>query len=178
MDKTYLRGQLQTIKNNFALVQLSIALMAQPNALEDFEHTLEVVKDHPEAESFAYIRYIFRNDELLKHATNQFRQSVLRNCLKEAFELMRLYGEEHGQAQVIRAEPWYRFLRIIRNCLSHDMRLHFNKYDLKQLPVSWNGLTFHASMQDQPLPMRDFLTRQKAVELLDDVIRYVEQHVG
>jgi hypothetical protein len=33
-------------------------------------------------------------------------------------------------------------------------------------------------MQDQPLPMRDFLSRQKAVELIDDVIRYVEEHVG
>ena len=178
MDKAYLRGQLQTIKNNFALVQLSIALMAQPDALEIFEHTFEAVKDHPEAESFAYIRYVFGRDELLKHATNQFRQSVLRNCLKEAFELVKLYGEEHGQAQVIRAAPWYRFLRIIRNCLSHDMRLHFNGYDLKQLPVSWSGLTIDASMQDQPLPMRDFLSRQKAVELIDDVIRYVEEHVG
>lgn len=178
MDKARLRGQLQTIKNNFALVQLSIALAAQPDALQVFERTLEVVKDHREAESFAYIRYVFGSDELLKHATNQFRQSVLRNCLKETFELVKLYGEQHGQADVIRAAPWYRFLRIVRNCLSHDMRLHFEKYDLQQLPVSWSGLTIAVSMQDQPLPTRDFLSRQKAVELIDDVIRYVEQHVS
>lgn len=58
------------------------------------------------------------------------------------------------------------------------MRLHFEKYDLQQLPVSWSGLTIDVSMEDQPLPMRDFLSRQKAVELVDEVIRYIEQHVS
>lgn len=103
---------------------------------------------------------------------------MLRNCLKEAFEIVKAHGEATGQADIIRAAPWYRFLRIVRNCLSHDMRLRFNAYDLKQLPVSWSGLTIDASMQDQPLQMRDFLSRPKAVELIDAVIEYVEQHVG
>ena len=178
MDKAFLRGQLQTIKNNFALVQLSVAQMAQSDALQTFENTLDVVKGHPETESFAYIRYVYENDDLLKLATGQFRNSVLRNCLKEMFELVKLYGETHGQAQTVRAAPWYRSLRIVRNCLSHDMSLHVSGYDLKQLPVTWSGLTIDASMQDQPLPMRDFLSRPKAVELIDDVIAYVEQHVG
>jgi hypothetical protein len=178
MDKHHLREQLQTIKNNYALVQLSIGLIAQPDALQTFERTLDVVQHDPEVETFSYIRYVFKNDDLLKHATGQFRQSVMRNCLKEVFELVKSYGEEHGQADTIRNAPWYRFLRIVRNCLSHDMLLHFNEYDLKQLPVSWNGLTIDASMQDQPLPVRDFLSRQKVVELMDDVIAYVEGHVG
>lgn len=178
MDKAHLRGRLQTIKNNFALVQLSVALMAQPDALEIFEQTLEVVKDHPETKDFAYIRYVYGNDDLLKLATGQFRNSVLRNCLKEMFESVKDYGASHGQASVIQAAPWYRFLRMIRNSLSHDMRFHFKEYDLKQLPVSWSGLTIDASMQDQFLQMRDFLSRQKAVQLIDEVIDYVEKHVG
>lgn len=178
MDKHHLRGQLQTIKNNYALVQLSIGLIAQPDALQTFEKTLEVVKHDPEVETFAYIRYVFDNDELLKHATGQFRQSVMRNCLKEMFELVKAYGEVHGHADVIRRAPWYGFLRVVRNCLSHDLRLHFNPYDLKQLPVSWAGLTIDASIQDQPLAVRDFLSRQRVVALMDDVIKYVEDHVG
>lgn len=178
MDKPHLRGQLQTVKNNFAMVQLSVALMVQPDALQIFEETLEVVKGHPETDSFAYIRYIYETDDLLKLATGQFRNAVLRNCLKEMFEIVKLYGETHGQADVVRAAPWYRFLRIVRNCLSHDMRLHFNEHDLKQLPVTWSGLTIETSMQDQPLAMRDFLSRPKAVELIDDVIVYVDQHVS
>lgn len=72
MDKTQLRGQLQTIKNNFALVQLGVALMAEPDALTRFDRTLETLKDYPETESFSCIRYIYQSDELLKLATNQF----------------------------------------------------------------------------------------------------------
>ncbi len=178
MDKAHLRGQLQTIKNNYALVQLSIGMIAQPDALQTFERTLEMVKGHPESETFAYIHYVFSSDDLLKHATGQFRQSVMRNCLKAIFELVKAYGERHKQGDVMRAAPWYGFLRIVRNCLSHDLRLHFKKYDLSQLPVTWAGLTIDASMQDQPLQMRDFLSRQRVVELMDDVIRYVEVHVG
>lgn len=178
MDKPQLRGQLQTVKNNFALVQLGIALMAEPDALDRFKRTLEAVTGHPEVGSFSYIGYVFLDDALLKHATKEFRNSVLRNCLKEAFELVKAYGEESQQTATVEAAPWYGFLRIIRNCLSHDMHLRFTKHDLKQLPVSWAGLTIDASMNNQPLQSKDFLSRARAVELIDAVIAYVEQHVG
>jgi hypothetical protein len=56
------------------------------------------------------------------------------------------------------------------------MLLCFTEYDLKQLPVSWSGLTIERSMNNKPLPMRGFLSRPKAVELMDDVIKYVELH--
>lgn len=177
MDKAYLRGQLQTVKNNFAMVQLGVALMAEPDALERFDRTLRVVCENPEVESFAYIRYIYKNDELLKLATKQFRNSVLRNCLKEAFELVKAYGDNTGQAKIVKVAPWYQFLRIVRNCLSHDMMLHFNKNDLQQLPVTWSGLTIGVAMQDQALEMQGFLSRPKAVQLLNDIIEYVEQHL-
>jgi hypothetical protein len=178
MDKTHFRGQLQTIKNNFALVQLGVALMAEEDALARFEKTLEIVEGHPEIESFAYIRYVFQSDRLLKLATKEFRNSVLRNCLKETFELVKVYGEQTKQTAIFKKSPWYPFLRIIRNCLSHDMVLRFTDHDLRQLPVSWSGLTIEKSMNNEPLPMRDFLSRPMAIALIDDVIQYVEQHAG
>lgn len=92
--------------------------------------------------------------------------------------MVKFYGEETDQAEIVRLAPWCGFLRMARNCLSHDMKLHFNEYDLKQLPVTWSGLTIDASMQDQHLQMRDFLSRPKAVALIDAVIDYVEQDVG
>jgi hypothetical protein len=33
-------------------------------------------------------------------------------------------------------------------------------------------------MNNEPLPMRGFLSRPKAIALIDDVIQYVEQHAG
>ena len=178
MDKALLRGKLQTLKNNYALVQAGIVLMAAPDALERIEESFAQFKGHPEAATFLYIRYVFETDELLKHATKELRNSVLRNCLKETFEQVKLYGDLTNQAVVIRAAPWYQFLRIVRNCLSHDLNIRFRDADLKHLPVTWSELTLDRSMHNGPLQMRDFLSRPKTMELMDEVIAYVEQHVG
>ena len=146
MDKVLLRGQLQTIKNNFALVQAGIGLLSLPDASKLVKTVFDAVQDEPEIDAIEYIQYVFKNDELLKHATNQLRNSVLRNCLKEAYELMNQYGNETGQTTIIKAAPWYQFLRMIRNCLSHDMKLKFRKTDIKHLPVTWGGLTIDKSV--------------------------------
>ena len=178
MDKSLLRGQLQTIKNNFALAQAGIVLMAEPDALERFDAAFAQIKVHPEASTFGYIRYVFETDDFLKHATNEFRNSVLRNCLKETFEFVKLYADQTNQASIVKSAPWYQFLRIVRNCLSHDLQISFRKSDLKYLPATWSGLTLDRSMQNSPLQMKDFLSRSKALELMDEVIEYVEKHVG
>lgn len=178
MDKKLLRGQLQTIKNNYAMAQLGIALMAQPDALEKFDKSLASIGASPEKATFEYIRYVFESDDLLRLATKEFRNSALRNSLKETFELVKLYGDKTNQAPTVKAAPWYQFLRMVRNCLSHDLHVQFTPSDLKKLPVSWNGLTLERSMQNSPLPMRDFLSRQKSMELIDAVIDYMETHVG
>ena len=157
MDKLLILGRVQTIKNNYALAQAGIALLALPDARARLQDVFSLLKEHPETQVIGYIDYVFEDSDLLKLATGQFRNAVLRNCMKELFEQVKLYGRETNQRQVIEAAPWYQFLRIARNCLSHDMKLRFRRYDLKQLPISWSGLTIDASMQDKELPMRGFL---------------------
>ncbi len=173
-----LRGQLQTIKNNYALVQAGIMFLAQPDASERFDEYFSVISHHPEAKGFGYIRYVFESDDLLSLATNQLRKSVLRNCLKESFEVIKEYGLATNRIKTIRAAPWYQFLRMTRNSLSHDFFVRYKEHDFKLLPVKWSGLTFSASMADTELPMAGFLTREKVLELLDDIISYVETQVG
>jgi hypothetical protein len=58
MRKEILRGQLQTIKNNYALVQAGIMFLAQPDAAEKFDKYYSIIADHPEAQ-FGYIKYVF-----------------------------------------------------------------------------------------------------------------------
>lgn len=94
--------------------------------------------------------------------------------MKELFEQVKLFGEETDQMMVIQSAPWYQFLRIIRNCLSHDMKLQFRSYELKHLPTSWSGLRIESSMQGSYLPMRGFLGREKALELVDAVADYIK----
>ena len=161
MDKLLIRGHAQTIKNNYALAQTGIALLVLPDARERLNEVFSLLKEHPEAQAIRYIDYVFDDENLLKLATQQLRNAVLRNCMKELFEQVKQFGCETNQMQIITAAPWYQFLRVVRNCLSHDMKLRFRPYDLKQLPISWSGLTIDASMHNSQLPMRDFLSREK-----------------
>ena len=174
MDKSLILRRVQTVKNNYALAQASIALLALPDARARLDEVFTLLEDHPETQTIRYIDYIFEDNDLLKLATGQFRNAVLRNCMKELFEQVKLYSRETNQMQVIESAPWYQFLRIIRNCLSHDMKLQFRPYDLKQLPTSWSGLTIDSSMQNTYLPMRGFLSREKALELVDAVGDYLK----
>ena len=174
MDKELILGRLQTIKNNYALAQAGIALLALPDARTRLDEQFSSLKDHPEIQALRYIDYVFEDYDLLKLATGELRNAVLRNCIKEIHEQVMLYGDKTNQIRVISAAPWYQFLRIVRNCLSHDMTLTFRPYDVKQLPVSWSGLTINASMHNSQLPMRAFLTRKKALELLHAVSDYLK----
>ena len=174
MDKILIRGRVQTIKNNYALAQAGIAMLALPDARERLDEVFSLLNEHPETQRIRYIDYVFEDDDLLKFATGQFRNAVLRNCLKELFEQVKLFGSETNQMRIIEAAPWYQFLRIVRNCLSHDMKLRFGRWDLKQLPISWSGLTIDASMLNVELQMRGFLSREKTLELVDAVIEYLE----
>ena len=175
MDKLHILGQVQTIKNNYALAQAGIALLALPDARARLHDVFSLLHEHPETQGICYIDYIFEDYDLLKLATREFRNAVLRNCMKELFELVKLYGHETNQTQIIEAAPWYQFLRTVRNCLSHDMKFRFGRHQLKQLPISWSGLTIDASMQDRELPMRGLLSREKTLELIHAVIDYIKR---
>ncbi len=175
MKKDKVRGYLQTIKNNYALTQAGIMFLAHPKAEEQFDEYYLKIADHPEA-SFGYIKYVFQNDELLKHATNELRKSVLRNCLKEMFEVLKSEFNSDQESKILRKASWYQFLRMIRNGLSHDFYLKFRKHDKAKLPVTWSDLTITIDMDGKLLPMEGFLTRTKVQELFDEVIEYVENN--
>jgi hypothetical protein len=151
--------------------------LIQADAPKKFDEYYSVIDDHPEAQ-FGYIKYIFQSDELLRLATNELRKAVLRSCIKEVYEILKSESKTAEQKKALRNAPWYQFLRMIRNSLSHDFYLRFSDYDKQQLPVAWSGLTLTQEMDGAELPMQGFLTRAKVQELIDDVIEYVELNLG
>lgn len=76
-DKSDILGRIQTVKNNYALAQAGVALLALPDAKVRLEEVFSLLKKHPEAQAIRYIEYIFEDDDLLKWATGQFRNAVL-----------------------------------------------------------------------------------------------------
>ena len=167
-----LLGELQTIKNNYALAQAGIALMAEEDARERLEKSITTLNNNFSDfdARWTHITYVFDDYDLFRLATRNFRNATLRNCLKEMFERVKVYGSETNQMQAIAKPPWYQFLRIIRNCLSHDMRLKFNAHDRRLLPVTWSGLTISEAMDGQELMARDFFTNRKAQDLIEAVV--------
>ena len=174
--KEKILGYLQTIKNNYALTQAGILMLATPDASEKFEEYYTCITDAPEANQFGYIKYLFKDYELLKHSTNELRKSVLRNCLKETFGMLTAEIQSEEEKQILFRAPWYRFLRMLRNSLSHNMKFRFRDYDKLKLPVSWSNLTITIEMDDELLPMEGFLTRAKVHQLLDEIFEYIKEN--
>ncbi len=175
LTKERVLGFLQTIKNNYALTQAGILLLAAEDAPEKFEEYYSHISDNPEAQ-FEYIKYVFNDYELQKHSTNELRKSVLRNCLKETCEMLKAEITNEKEKQILFRASWYRFLRMVRNSLSHDFRFKFKDRDKKMLPVSWSGLTITLEMEGEILPMAGFLTMAKVQELFGEITEYIEEN--
>jgi hypothetical protein len=56
----------------------------------------------------------------------------------------------------LRAAPWYRFAKIVRNAVSHNFHYDFGKRDRESLPVTWNGITLTGDLQGQPVTYETF----------------------
>ncbi|MBU3953140.1 MAG: hypothetical protein KKF12_00270 [Proteobacteria bacterium] len=175
-NKEKVIGYLQTIKNNYALTQAGILFLAAPDAPQKFEEYYSHIFGKPEAQ-FGYIRYVFEDYDLLKHSTNELRKSVLRNCLKETFEMLKAELQTQEEKELLFRAPWYRFLRMTRNSLSHDFKFRFRDSDKSRLPVSWSDLTITIEMEDDFLPMAGFLTRAKVQQLLDEIAEYIKENI-
>lgn len=98
-----------------------------------------------------------------------------RAMIKEGYEVTQAYAEAADVMPQLRAQPWYQFARIIRNCLSHDFHFRFNKHDLKNLPVSWEGKEINASLNDADLPS-DFLDPHTTWALFCEMTAFVQNN--
>ncbi|WP_457418775.1 hypothetical protein [Roseateles sp. P5_E7] len=62
-----------------------------------------------------------RSAEAVKIATEDFYMLAYRSALTDLFPLTKLYCQETGQLDMLKAQPWFSFWRILRNCFAHDL---------------------------------------------------------
>ena len=117
---------------------------------------------------------LLRDEVVLKHAQSELYDTVHRAALRELFELTKRYCVETNQLPPLRAQPWYQFWRILRNCFSHDMTFRFSDHDRKVLPVVWSDVKLDASYEGRPLT-HGAMSRQKLQDLLEGARRFVEK---
>lgn len=117
---------------------------------------------------------ILRDRRVLHTSCEQLYEATHRAALKEMFEITKYYCESTSQVQSLKAQQWFEFWRILRNCFSHDLRFRFTPYDRSLLPVTWSGTTLDASLEGQHLT-HGRMSREKIRELLETVSKFVER---
>mgnify|MGYP001608326911 FL=1 len=154
MTKLELISQLENAKNNYILGLAGISLFGSPEAYPILEKNHAAFGTY--TVDFAQVVRLLRNTKDREIAIKEFLTSQIRALIKESFELIKDYCDGTGQPALFKAEPWYQFARMIRNCLSHNFKFEFNKYDKGLLPVSWKTRTITSAMDGQHLELGFF----------------------
>ena len=165
MTKSELVSQLENAKNNYILGLAGISLFASPDSYPILEKSHAAFGKY--TVQFAQVVHLLRIPKDREIAVKEFLTSQIRALIKESFELLKDYCDSSGQEPLLKAEPWYQFARMIRNCLSHNFRFEFNNYDKGLLPVSWAGRTITAAMDVQHLTL-DFFGYVETWELFQE----------
>lgn len=174
MTKKELMSQLENAKNNYILGLAAISLFSNEKSYPILE------------ESHAKFRHYTVEFKQLKHllmkpadrgiAIKEFLTSQIRALIKESFELIKNYCNETKQESTFKSESWYQFARMIRNCLSHNFKFEFNKYDKSLLPVSWKNRTIDPTMDRKHLELK-FFGYLETWELFSEYRDFVENRL-
>jgi hypothetical protein len=106
------------------------------------------------------------------NACNEFQLALLRMVLKETFEVVREFAEDHSLMPALRAQPWYHTARILRNCVSHNCKFYFGSHDERQLPLEWSGLKITAEMNGE-----DLTTEQCGPAFVKELVNEIEKFI-
>ena len=126
---------------------------------------------------FKQVNRLLMNSTDRNIACKEFLNSQIRALIKESFELIKNYCDETRQNSTFKAEPWYQFARMIRNCLSHNFRFEFNKHDKSLLPVNWKSRTINATMDGKHLELK-FFGYVETWELFTDYQDFVDNRLN
>ena len=171
MLKQELLSQLENAKNNYILGLASLSLFAEAETYPILE------KSHctfgPYSISFCQVANLLKIPNDRDIATKEFMKMLLRALIKETFELIKNYCDDSKQVSMFTFQPFYQFARMIRNCLSHNFRFEFNKYDKTLLPVNWKGRNITATMDRSYLELT-FFGYVETWELFAEMLAFVK----
>ena len=174
MDKAALVSQLENAKNNYVLGLAAISLFGSPETYPILQKKQAAFGRY--TVQFAQVVHMFQNVSDRDITIREFLTSQIRALIKESFEMIKDYCDDTEQNAVFKGEPWHQFARMIRNCLSHNFKFEFNKYDRGLLPVSWGKQTITIDMDGQHLKL-DFFGYVETWELFQEYEQFVKNRL-
>jgi hypothetical protein len=106
--------------------------------------------------SLDQVAHLLANPNNLAESGKQFAIILLRDLVTIGFQLLEERCEAVGEMSHLKGTSFYQFARIIRNCVSHNFRIEYGKFDKSLLPLSWRGQTLTLPMDGGPLPLEFF----------------------
>ena len=115
---------------------------------------------------FPEAKRLVRDEKSMRIACEDLYMLAYRSALTDLFTTTNTYCHSTGQLAKLKAQPWYSFWRILRNCFSHNMVFNFNPAERALLPVTWSGVTIDLSMNGKPLS-HGRMSYAKMLELIE-----------
>lgn len=179
--KTEFMSQLTNCKNNYVLSLAAAGVFSQiageDKAAEAIRHALarSQCAFGPFSVSFGQVIQLLNAQDDRDIALREFLLMALRALIKESFELIKTYCNATGQFATFEQQSWYRFLRCLRNTVSHDFTVQCKS---TKDEGTWRQYSFTTAMQGCPLKLEHFGSWPGAWQLFVEVIDYVDRDVS
>lgn len=144
-----LLGQYRTALNRIQLAYASFVIWSYPDTPVLFDAVHDALD--PKLRLFPTVKQLVHDKKTMRIATDDLYMLAYRSALTDLFPATKLYCHESGQLDKLKAQPWFTFWRVLRNCFAHDLVFNFNPTEKALLPVSWSGVTIDESMNKKPL---------------------------
>ena len=161
--------RLKTVQNNYVLGLAAIGLLtadSSQNQLRTDHATFGDFSVH-----FGQVADLMHVPQHRDDAVKSFLIMLMCSLVKDTFELVKHHAEGRGLSDDLKAQAWYHFARLVRNCLGHNFKVRFKNSDLALMPVTWRQCALTAHMNEQQLPLAMFGYAQ-AWQLFDDMRQY------
>lgn len=144
-----LLGQYRTALNRIRLAYASLVLWSYPDTRGVFDAIHGAMPD--QLHLFPDVGRLVHDEATMKIACEDLYTLAYRSALTDLLPLTKTYCHKTGQINKLKAQPWFQFWRILRNCFAHDLKFNFNPAERAMLPITWSGVTIDLSMNGQPL---------------------------
>ena len=177
MTKDNLIFQLKAFNLNFAFGLACLSLVNNPIALKalprlsvkigSYEHRHDTIIPILEDEN---------KKKLLIY--NFLRRNLMCSTIKDYYDTISFYCDstQSDQYSLFKNEPYYQFIRVIRNTMSHGYKFNFSRMNRGDFPISWNGKTINLSDEHKEIT-DDKLSFQDVFMLLDKLENFVENKI-
>ena len=184
-DKQWALNQLRHTKNAFVLSLASMRLL-NSESIDLLKGGIVVLKNdsviwNSNAADRVGRRIEIPLDQIVATRNSDFQQDLAmflrsnqRAFLKESFEICRAYSENNPTSLRMTTLPWFNYVRLIRNSISHGFVWIFNKKDKSILPVSYKGKEITFDLEGKEITW-EYLYPEDLINFWFEMADYVGQ---